>query len=170
MLPTNLNIGFLRMIRILRVFRIFRFLRFTADPDFFFGKITIHLLRVVRLILTILIIFFITSGLFWAVENPVNENVVTFEDAFYFSVVSLATVGFGDITPVTNAGRRVTVLMILSGIIFIPWQVSQIAKEWIHMSSRKRVTCPKCGLMYHDKDASHCKSCGHIIFQEYEGD
>ncbi|MDY6838005.1 MAG: ion transporter [Thermodesulfobacteriota bacterium] len=164
------HIGFIKVIRVLRVFRIFRFLRFTADPDFFFGSINMGLLNVIRLLITILMIFFISSGLFFQVESSVNPNVRTFGDAFYFTVVALTTVGFGDIIPLSEAGKWVTVIMILSGIILIPWQISRIIREWIHMASKKESVCPGCGLRFHDKDASHCKSCGHIIFQEYDGD
>jgi len=164
------NFGFIKVIRVIRVFRIFRFLRFTADPHFFFGNITVRLLYLIRLFLTILMIFFISSGLFFHVESISNPGVRTFGDAFYFTVVTLTTVGFGDITPLSEAGKWVTVLMILSGIILIPWQVSRIAKEWIHIATKKEVLCPGCGLRYHDENASHCKSCGHIIYQEYDGD
>ena len=164
------NLGFIKVIRVIRVFRIFRFLRFTADPQFFFGSITSRLLNLIRLFLTILMIFFISSGLFFYVENPLNPNVQTFGDAFYFTVVTLTTVGFGDITPLSEAGKWITVFMILSGIILIPWQISRIVKEWIYISTKKEVLCPGCGLRYHDENASHCKSCGHIIFQEYDGD
>jgi len=165
----TLNIGFLKLIRSLRAFRIFRFLRFTADPDFFFGSITMQFLKVIRLFLTILIIFFISSGLFFYVENGLNTQVNNFGDAFYFTVVALTTVGFGDIIPLSEAGKWVTVLMILSGIILIPWQISQIVKEWMRMGTKKETICPGCGLRYHDEDASHCKSCGHVIFQKYDG-
>ena len=164
------NFGFIKVIRVVRVFRIFRFLRFTADPQFFFGSITRRLLNLIRLFLTILMIFFISSGLFFYVENPLNPNVQTFGDAFYFTVVTLTTVGFGDITPLSEAGKWITVFMILSGIILIPWQISRIVKEWIYISTKKKVLCPGCGLRFHDENASHCKSCGHIIFQEYDGD
>ena len=163
------NIGFIKLIRSFRIFRIFRFLRFTADPDFFFGSITAQLLKVVRLFLTILIIFFISSGLFFYVESDLNPSVNNFGDAFYFTVVALTTVGFGDIIPRTYAGKWVTILMIFSGIILIPWQISRIVKEWVRMATKKEIICPGCGLRYHDEDASHCKSCGHVIFQEYDG-
>jgi len=164
------NFGFLRVIRMIRVLRIFRFLRFTADPNFFFGTITLRLLNVIKLFLTIFMIFFISSGLFFHVENTINPNVRTFADAFYFTVVTLSTVGFGDIIPMSEAGKWITVLMILSGIILIPWQVSRLVKEWLHIATKKEIICPECGLRYHDENASHCKSCGHIIYQEYDGD
>jgi len=166
----TMNISFIKIIRGFRVFRIFRFLRFTADPVFFFGSITIQLLKVVRLLFTILMIFFISSGLFFYVENGLNPNIKNFGDAFYFTVVALTTVGFGDIIPRSEAGKWVTVLMILSGIILIPWQISKIVKEWVKMATKKEIVCTRCGLRYHDQDASHCKSCGHVIYQEYDGD
>ena len=165
----TLNIGFIKLLRSFRTFRIFRFLRFTADTDFFFVSITMQLLKVIRLLFTILMIFFISSGLFFYVESGLNPDVHNFGDAFYFTVVALTTVGFGDIIPHSEAGKWVTILMILSGIILIPWQVSLIVKEWMRMGTKKEVICPGCGLRYHDEDASHCKSCGHVIFQKYDG-
>ncbi|MBE9581279.1 MAG: two pore domain potassium channel family protein [Proteobacteria bacterium] len=90
-----------------------------------------HVLKVVRLFLTIFMIFFISSGLFFYVESGMNSGVRTFGDAFHFTVVALTTVGFGDITPMSEGGRWVTVVMILSGIILIPWEVSRIVKEWV---------------------------------------
>jgi len=115
-------------------------------------------------------IFFVSSGLFFYVESHANPNVLTFGDAFYFTVVALTTVGFGDITPLSESGKWVTVLMIFSGIILIPWQVSRIVKEWIHIATKKEIICVECGLRYHDRDASHCKYCGRVIYQEYDGD
>jgi voltage-gated potassium channel len=165
----TLDIGFIRFIRAFRTFRIFRFLRFTVDGDFFFGSITPQLLKVTRLFLTILMIFFISSGLFFYVESDINPDVNNFGDALYFTIVALTTVGFGDIIPLSDAGKWVTVLMILSGIVLIPFQISQIIKEWVRIATKKEVVCPKCGLRFHDEDASHCKSCGQVIYQEYDG-
>ncbi|ELZ78033.1 Ion channel [Haloferax larsenii JCM 13917] len=158
------NIGFLRVIRVVRVLR---FYRFTRDEEFFFGTVSVGTLRVMKLLLTVLTIFFVAAGMFYSFEHEMNTQVSTFADAFYFVVVALTTVGFGDIIPVTQAGRAVTVAAILAGIILIPWQASKIVKEWAHRD-QVNVVCENCGLAYHDRDASHCKSCGHVIYQEYD--
>jgi voltage-gated potassium channel len=162
----SLNISFVKMIRVFKVFRIFRFLRFLTDPNFFFGSVSLEVLKVVRLVTTILIIFFVGSGIFYYVESPPNDGVRNFGDAFYFTVVALSTVGFGDITPVTEAGKLITVMMIISGIILIPWQASQIVKEWILISKKTNLLCPQCGLGEHDIDADYCKRCGHYLYHE----
>lgn len=162
--PVTFELGFLRVARIVRVLR---FYRFTQDEEFFFGTVEAQTLRAGELVLTIFVLLFATAGLFYSAEHAVNPGVSTFGDAFYYTVVSLTTVGFGDITPVTTGGRWVTVGAILAGIILIPWQAGRIVREW---TSRDKidVTCPNCGLRHHDADASHCKACGHVIYQEYD--
>jgi voltage-gated potassium channel len=92
---------------------------------------------------------------------------MTFGDAFYYAVITLSTTGFGDIIPVTTAGRWVTVGSILAAIIVIPRQASKFVREWTS-KEQVNVTCPQCGLEYHDPDASHCKACGHVIYQELD--
>jgi voltage-gated potassium channel len=164
------DLAFLKLLRGLRVFRIFRFLRFTADPDFFFGQYTWRFLRVLRLFLTIFMLFFISSGLFYRVEHTTNPMINNFGDAFYFTVVALTTVGFGEIVPLSTGGRWLTVAMILTGIVLIPWQAGLIIKAWLRLGVKRDIICSNCGLRWHDRDASHCKSCGHVIYQVYEGD
>jgi voltage-gated potassium channel len=156
-------LGFLRVVRVVRVLR---FYRFTRDAEFFFGTVSDNTLRAMKLLLTVLVVLFVSAGLFYAAENRGNPDVATFGDAFYYTVVTLSTVGFGDITPTTAAGRWVTVASILAAIILIPRQASRIVKEWT--TDKVNTTCPECGLEYHDPDASHCKACGHVIYQEYD--
>ena len=161
---TVVSVGFLRVIRVIRVLR---FYRFTRDAEFFFGTISDNALRALKLLLTVLVIFFVSAGAFYSAEHAVNPEIETFGDAFYYVVVALSTVGFGDVVPVTTPGRWITVAAILGGIILIPWQASKIVREWSHRE-KVNVTCPDCGLSYHDADASHCKACGHVIYQEYD--
>lgn len=159
-----LNIGFLRALRVIRVLR---FYRFTRDEEFFFGTVTLEALRVGKLVLTVFVIFFTSAGLFYSVEVGTNPGIENFGDAFYYVVIALATVGFGDIVPTTELGRWVTVGAVIAAIILVPGQAGKIIREWSHRGEVE-VTCPNCGLEYHDQDASHCKACGHVIYQEYD--
>jgi len=158
------EIGFLRVVRVVRVLR---FYRFTRDEEFFFGVVEAETLRAMKLLLTVLVLLFAAAGLFYSAEHAANPTVRNFGDAFYYTVVTLSTVGFGDIAPVTAAGRWVTVGAILAGIVVIPWQAGRIVREWTGRD-RVDVTCPNCGLRRHDRDASHCKACGSVIYQEYD--
>ncbi|MFA9502029.1 ion transporter [Natrinema sp. H-ect1] len=161
---TVAGIGFLRVVRVVRVLR---FYRFTQDAEFFFGTVSDNALRALKLLLTVLVLLFVSAGLFYSAEQAANPDVATFGDAFYYVVVALSTVGFGDIVPITTAGRWITVASILAGIIVLPWQASKIVREWSHRE-KVDVTCPNCGLSSHDRDASHCKACGHVIYQEVD--
>ncbi|MFB6178620.1 MAG: potassium channel family protein [Halorientalis sp.] len=154
-------IGLLRFVRVVRVLRFFRF---TKDEEFFFGTVDLGTLRAMKLLLTVLSIFFLYAGFFYNVEHVANPAIRTFGDAFYFAVVSLTTVGFGDITPVTRLGRWLTVSAILLAIILLPWEASRIVRAWTD-DEVVDATCPECGLTGHDPDASHCKACGHTIYQ-----
>ena len=160
------TLGF-ELVRVVRVVRVLSFYRFTRDGEFFFGTVSGETLRVAKLLLTVLTIVFLYAGLFFSFERRTNPGIATFGDIFYFSVVSLTTVDFGDIKPTTSAGRSVTVAVILVGVVVIPWQGSGIVREWA-TRDKVDVTCSQCGLSAHDPDASHCKAYGHVIYQEFD--
>lgn len=170
------NLQFVRIFRVLRLFRILRFLRFLRDERFFFGTVRENELIIARIIFTIFAIIFVSSGLIYYQEHvvflqergPKDLKIHSFFDAVYFTIVTLTTVGYGDITPQTQGGKIVTILMILSGVIFLPWQIATLIRKFLHSLNKRDVICTNCGLKYHDRDASHCKSCGYIIYQEFE--
>jgi len=152
------NIQFIRMFRWFRVLRLIRFinleiyfLRINSEDGVIFA----------RILFTLFTIIFVYSGLIYQVEHRVNaEAFETFLDAFYFSVVTMTTVGFGDVTPTSEGGRLLTVLMILTGIALIPWQLGDLIKQLLKTANQVKKACSGCGLPFHDTDAQFCKICG----------
>ncbi|MBD2247832.1 ion transporter [Nostoc sp. FACHB-888] len=160
-LPFFLGMVDISFIRLLRWFRILRLIRF-IDRKFFFASIsTEDGMIFARILFTLFAIVFIYSGLIYQVEHPVNpQNYGTFLDAFYFSVVTMTTVGFGDVTPISELGRLLTVLMIFTGIALIPWQVGDLIKRVVKTTNQVETVCSGCALTFHDIDAGFCKRCG----------
>ncbi|MDZ8056534.1 MAG: ion transporter [Aulosira sp. ZfuVER01] len=160
-LPFFLGAVDLSFIRLLRWFRILRLVRF-IDQRFFFGTISSEDgVIFARILFTLFAIIFVYSGLIYQVEHPVNPQVfTTFLDALYFSIVTMTTVGFGDVTPASELGRGLTVLMILTGIALIPWQVGDLIKRLVKTANQVETICSGCGLAFHDTDARFCKRCG----------
>jgi voltage-gated potassium channel len=152
------DFSFIRLLRSLRILRLIRFI----DNKYLFGSInTEDGVIFARILFTLFAIIFIYSGLIYQVEHPVNAKVFhTFLDAFYFSIVTMTTVGFGDVTPISDNGRLLTVLMILTGIALIPWQIGDLIKRLVKTANQVETVCPGCGLTFHDADAVFCKQCG----------
>jgi voltage-gated potassium channel len=148
-------------IRIFRWFRILRLLRF-LEPQNLPGHLTTEDSVILsRILFTLFAIIFVYSGLIYQVEHPGNPEVFrTFLDAAYFSVVTMTTVGFGDVTPISEMGRFLTIMMIFTGIGLIPWQVGDLIKRLVKSANQVEIPCQNCGLFLHDSDANYCKHCG----------
>lgn len=153
-----LDLRFLRILRWFRFLRVFRFFKFEVS---LFKIVTEDGVIFARIILTLFAIVFICSGLIYQVEHQVNPQLFrNFFDALYFSVVTMTTVGFGDLIPLSESGRVVTLLMILTGVLVIPWQVGDLVKQFLKTVNKVNKSCPNCSLAFHDKDAIFCKVCG----------
>ncbi len=160
-LPFLIGTFDIQFIRVFRWFRVLRLLRFIEGKTIF-GYVSSEDSRIfARILLTLFIIIFVYSGLIYQTEHPKNpEKFGTFLDAVYFSVATMTTVGYGDVTPTTETGRFLTILMILTGIALIPWQLGDLIKRLVKTTNKVEMICPGCNLAYHDADAQFCKACG----------
>ena len=154
------NFGFLRIVRALRLFRSYRLIT-RLQRDFpFFRRNQDAVFSVVNLAVFILIM----TALVHATQVGRNPEINNYADALYFTVTTLTTTGFGDITMEDTAGRLLTVLIMIFGVsLFI-----RLAQT-LFRPTKVQFECPDCGLMRHDADAVHCKHCGKVLRIESEG-
>lgn len=152
------DVRFLRFFRSLRILRLARIL----TNRVWFGKFTsVDSLILIQILFTLTAIVFIYAGLIFQVEHPRNpKDFRTFLDALYFAIVTMTTVGYGDIIPLSEAGRALTLMMILTGIALIPTQISSLIRYLVKVTNSQQVACGGCGLAIHDQDARFCKHCG----------
>lgn len=162
----SIKIGFSENLIWFRIFHLLRYLRAKT----FLGIINSENdLIVTRICFTLFSIIFVYSGLIYQIEHAINSQAFRhFFDALYFCIVTMTTVGFGDITPLSEAGRWITLAMILTGIALIPWQVGDLVKHFVQNSQKVRMECRDCGLLFHDPDAKFCKYCGCSLSEKIE--
>jgi voltage-gated potassium channel len=152
--------GFLRILRTLRLLHTYAFLkRLRADVPFF-RRNEDAILAVTNLFVFI----FVMTGIVYWTQFPTNPDIHNYVDALYFTVTSLTTTGFGDITLPGTLGRLISVFIMICGVtLFL--RLAQV----LFRPHKVRYRCTHCGLQRHDPDAVHCKACGNLLNIPDEG-
>ena len=155
------GVGFLRILRTLRLLHTYQLLsRLRQDFGFFRKNEDIVLAS-----LNLGVFLFVMTGLIYATQVNVNPEIRNYADALYFTVTTLTTTGFGDITLTGPWGRMLSVGVMIFGVtLFL--RLLQV----LFRPSKVRQECKTCGLILHDADAVHCKHCGETIYIRTEGD
>lgn len=154
------NFLFLRAVRVVRVFRSYHLLAELNEHFDFFRKNR----DAIEATLNLLVFIFVMSAIVYVLEVHRHPQINNFIDALYFTVATLSTTGFGDITLSDTLGRLLSIGIMIIGVgLFV--RLIQV----IFRPPKVRYTCPSCGLMRHDPDAIHCKHCGTTIRIETEG-
>lgn len=146
--------AFLRVLRALRLLHSYHVLRDLRRETAFFRRNE----DVVVACVNLGVFIFVTTALVFVLQHNRNPDIVTYLDALYFTVATLTTTGFGDITMKDEIGRLLAVVIMVVGVaLFL-----RLAQT-IFQPRKIRHTCPDCGLTRHDPDAVHCKHCGKTI-------
>ncbi|MCF3974696.1 ion channel [Paracoccus sp. EGI L200073] len=155
------NLAFLRVLRGLRVIHAYHLLRDLRRESLFFRRHEDAILAGVNLFVFI----FVTTSFVFVLGFDEQDGVAAYIDALYFTVATLTTTGFGDITMTTPGGKLLAVFIMVFGVaLFV-----QLARA-IFQPSKIKYKCPECGLNRHEPDAIHCKHCGEALKIETEGE
>ncbi|MCA0996037.1 potassium channel family protein [Salipiger pacificus] len=154
------GLGFLRVLRTLRLLHTYQLSKRLREDFRFFRQNEDVLIAVVNL----MVFLFVMTGLVYALQYRTNDDINNYADALYFTVTTLTTTGYGDITLDGSWGRVISVVVMICGVtLFL--RLAQVLFRPIKVKK----TCATCGLRLHDADAIHCKHCGEIIHIETEG-
>ena len=120
----------LRILRVFILFRVFKLLRYTKSINQFVDVLVNKKFELLTLLFLLLFIV-LTSGIaIYILEAGINANIDTLFDGLYWAIVTISTVGYGDISPVTDVGRAISILIIVSGIAMISFVTSVIVSAF----------------------------------------
>ena len=152
-----------RALRLLRVFRVFKLARYSDQAALIGEALQASREKIIVFFISVLSMVIVFGTLLYMVEGP-ESGFTSIPTSIYWAVVTVTTVGYGDISPKTGLGKFIATLAMLSGyaIIAVPTGIVTVGLQQAQEARRGR-TCPQCGLSRHDADARFCKCCGENL-------
>lgn len=167
-LPGSQILATIRAMRLLRVFKILEMSSFTRQSKIIMLAMRSSLVKISVFIFFIVIMVTIFGTVIYFVEHNINPKIDSIPRSVWFSIVTLATVGYGDIVPITALGQFLSaILMVLGyGVIAVPTGI--VTSELISSTKTNQSTqaCETCSREGHDDDAVHCKYCGDELNED----
>ncbi|MGH7391507.1 MAG: ion transporter [Candidatus Rokuibacteriota bacterium] len=162
-IPQTQSLMVIRAIRLLRVFRILKLTRFLADAELLIRALRASRRKITLFLGGLVTIVLIMGTLMYLIEGE-EHGFTSIPRSMYWAVVTLTTVGYGDIVPQTPLGRTLAAFVMILGYSIIAVPTGIVSVE-LAQASRPVSTqaCPACGRQGHDADARHCKHCGAAL-------
>lgn len=174
LLPGTRFLAIIRVLRVLRVFRVLKLVRYLGEARTLGRALAASRYRIVVFLISVITLVVILGSFMYLIEGP-EAGFTSIPVSVYWAVVTLTTVGFGDITPVTPEGQMLAALIMLMGYGLIAIPTGIVSVELAQAVHRARnaagqVTmndrvCSDCHSGGHDKDAQFCKACGGTVVE-----
>lgn len=174
LLPTYISVFFtgthslavIRSIRLLRVFRIFKLAQFLSEATTIMKALRNSRYKISVFMLGVLMIVIIMGTVMYLVEGGPDSNFDSIPRSIYWAIITLTTVGYGDISPVTALGQAISSVVMIFGYAILAVPTGIVTNELIKSKddkSNNTQACPNCSLEGHDDDAKYCKYCGENL-------
>ncbi len=163
-IPGAQSLLIVRSFRLLRVFRIFKLGWYFNEGVVIVEALKAGQAKITVFLFAVLIVITVSGSAMYLIEGP-KSGFVSIPTSMYWAVVTLTTVGYGDIAPKTNLGQFLASAIMILGyaIIAVPTGIvsSELTKH--HRKTATNVACLGCGAEGHDRDSKYCKFCGYEI-------
>jgi voltage-gated potassium channel len=166
----NLHTQFLltiRLMRLLRIFRILKLARYLQGMRHIRMALRNSIPKITVFFLFVLALVTIMGTLMYMIEGK-HSGFTSIPQSIYWAIVTLTTVGYGDITPVTVSGKMMASIIMIIGysIIAVPTGIVSSEMTAINYHETKERVCEGCGLPDHEADAKYCRKCGRELPEE----
>lgn len=168
-LPSYLSLFFpganylliIRMLRVLRVFRVFKLVRYISDANVLIRSMIASRRKILVFFFLVVVLSVIFGSMMYVVEGPGN-GFTSIPKSVYWTIVTITTVGYGDITPQTPLGQFIASLAMLTGYSIFAVPTGILTAELSHEMQRERMQlkCKSCGYYGMDAQANFCSRCG----------
>ncbi len=156
-----------RGLRLMRIFRIFKLGHFMKEAAIIQKALLASRAKITVFLSLVILLVIVIGSVMYLVEGGQNPRFSSIPISLYWTIVTLTTVGYGDITPVTALGQFLSaVVMILGyGIIAVPTGIvsAEMIREDFSEKKVNSISCPACSKEGHDDDALYCKYCGAAL-------
>lgn len=151
-----------RALRLLRIFRVLKLGSFLGEAQVLMRALRASRAKITVFLGTVLVITLLMGSLLYLVEGP-EHGFTSIPRGVYWAIVTMTTVGYGDLSPKTDVGQAIAacvmimgygILAVPTGIVSVELAAATRAKQWTTQA------CPSCSRGGHDDDAKHCKYCG----------
>ena len=151
-----------RILRVLRIFRVLKFVQYIGEARVLMAALRAARRKIMLFLFAVLTMVVIIGSLMYLVEG-VENGFTSIPRSIYWAIVTLTTVGYGDISPQTPLGQAfASIIMIIGyGIIAVPTGI--VTVELGRSRSTRGRACGSCGSASHDEDARFCKHCGAAL-------
>jgi voltage-gated potassium channel len=151
----------IRILRLLRIFRVFKLVQFLGEARLLAAALKASSRKIMVFLFTVLMLAIVFGAIMYVVERAEN-GFTSIPRSIYWTIVTMTTVGYGDIVPQTALGQVLAsfIMIIGYGIIAVPTGIVTVE---LAQTVQRRVStqaCPVCSAEGHDHDARHCKFCG----------
>jgi voltage-gated potassium channel len=163
-MPASAYLVVIRVLRILRVFRILKLGAYLGEADILLLSLKASRKKIEVFLFAVLTLVIIFGSLMYLIEGEKN-GFTSIPRSIYWAIVTLTTVGYGDIAPRTNIGQVMASVIMICGYSIIAVPTGIVSAEMFHASGRRRSTkiCGQCGAGHHDVDSLYCRFCGHRL-------
>lgn len=154
-----------RVLRLLRVFRILKLSEYLAEAAVITAALRASRRKIAVFLYTVLTLVVLIGAVMYMVEGP-EHGFTDIPTSMYWAIVTLTTVGYGDLSPQTGLGKLLASVVMVMGYAIIAVPTGIVTSELTvsrYRGGQSRQACPSCGREGHDEDAAHCKFCGSAL-------